>query len=133
MLEEEAQHLPRRVLDDMMLEVSGSPCPSARLHSRGIPAIGSPQTREMGMILADPAAAETIGKVGFTAAPKRAGPPPNIAEIPRAIGKGLWTWAATGKCADIPLVPRMSSTRSGPTGLNNSQLGVLAREDGDPA
>jgi hypothetical protein len=52
------------------------------------PRIRSPQgtlSTEMRMVLADPAQAETIGELGFTAAPKRAGPAPNIPGIPRAI------------------------------------------------
>jgi hypothetical protein len=76
----------------------------------------------------DPAQAETIGKLSFTAAPKRAGPAQNIAGIPRAIDNGLWD---TGS---HPENSRTSFSFPDAVGaaqpdVNNSQLGGLAREE----
>jgi hypothetical protein len=85
--------------------------------------------RKMGMVLADPAQAEIIGTVGFTAAPKRAGPAPNIAGIPRAITA---CWGHRPHPENARTFYSFPYAFGGPAkqNVNNSQLGGLTREEG---
>jgi CheY-like chemotaxis protein len=85
----------------------------------------------MGMVLADPAQAETTGTVEFHRGSEARGPAPNIAGIPRAIDNGPWNMGRIRKTPGL----HSRSGCFGPTAriVNNSRLGGLAREAGDPS
>ena len=105
-------------LDGMMPEVSGSSCPSARLHSPGIPAPHRHPSREsfhgkMRMILADPADAETIGALEFYRGSEARGPCSKHRRNTARQDNGLWDMGRIRETRKNPSRSRVPWTRPG--------------------